>query len=159
MRPWRAILAGGLLGGFFDITFACVASALLRGATPIRVGQSVASGLLGREAALAGGVATGVLGLVLHFVMTLIMAAVYYAVASRVPLLVKRAVPCGIAYGLGIYLVMNYVVLPLSAIGRAGGGGPLYVVIPEKLVHMFGVGLTIALFTRRALRNSTGSAA
>jgi hypothetical protein len=151
-RALRAILGGGLLGGLFDITYACVVSAMVRGASPIRVGQSVASGLLGRDVALAGGVATGLLGLALHFMMTLIMAAVYYAAATRIPLLVTRAVPCGVAYGLGIYGVMNHVVLPLSAIGRHGGNGPLYLVIPEILVHMFGVGLTIALFTRRALR-------
>jgi hypothetical protein len=151
-RALRAILGGGLIGGAFDITFACVVSALLRGVTPIRVGQSVASGLLGREAALAGGVPAGILGLVLHFVMTTIMAAVYYAAATRIPLLVRHAAWCGLAYGLGIYLAMNYVVLPLSAIGRHGGNGPLYIVIPEILVHMFGVGLTIALFTRRASR-------
>jgi hypothetical protein len=147
----KAILAGGLIGGAFDITFACVVSAF-RGVSPIRVGQSVASGLLGREAAIAGGVPTGLLGIVLHFVMVLIMAAIYYAAATRIPFLVKRAAWCGPIYGLGLYLTMNHVVLPLSAIGRHGGNGPLWIVIPEILVHMFLVGLTIALFTRRALR-------
>jgi hypothetical protein len=150
-RAVKAILAGGLIGGAFDITYACVVWAF-RGITPIRVGQSVASGLLGRDAAIAGGVATGLLGFALHFSIALIMAAVYYLAATRIPLLVKRAVWCGPIYGLGLYLTMNYVVLPLSAIGRAGGNGPLYLVIPEILVHMFLVGLTMALFTRRALR-------
>lgn len=150
-RAARAIIGGGILGGATDIIFACVVSAILRGATPIRVGQSVASGLLGREAALAGGVPVGLFGLFLHFFMACIMAAVYYAAATRIPLLVRRAMICGPVYGLGLYLVMNFVVLPLSAIGRFGGKGPLYIVIPEILVHMFGVGLTIALFTRHAL--------
>src|SRR5262245_53770080 len=156
-RALRAIVGGGLLGGLFDITFACVVWAIRAGVTPIRVGQSVASGLLGREASLAGGVTTGILGLVLHFLMAILMAAVYYGAATRIPLLVKRAVPCGLAYGLGIYLVMNFVVLPLSAIGKMGGSGPLVIVIPEILVHMFGVGLTIALFTRAALRGAPHS--
>jgi hypothetical protein len=156
-RAWRAIVGGGLLGGFFDITFACVVWAIRAGITPIRVGQSVAAGLLGREASLAGGVATGILGLVLHFLMAIIMAAVYYGAATRIPLLVKRAVPCGLAYGLGIFCVMNFVVMPLSAIGRMGGNGPLVIMIPEILVHMFGVGLTIALFTRAALRGGPGT--
>jgi hypothetical protein len=151
-RAARAIIAGGLLGGLFDITYACVVWAIRAGVTPIRVGQSVASGLLGREAALAGGVPVGILGLVLHFLMTILMASVYYAAATRIPVLVKRAVPCGIAYGLGIYLVMNFVVMPLSAIGKMGGAAPWAVKGPEILVHMFGVGLTIALFTRHALR-------
>jgi uncharacterized membrane protein YagU involved in acid resistance len=150
-RALKAILAGGLIGGACDITFACVAWAF-RGVPPIRIGQSVAAGLLGRDAALAGGVPTGLLGFALHFGMALIMAAIYYAAATRIALLVKRAAWCGPIYGLAIYLTMNYVVLPLSAIGKAGGTGPLYLVIPEILVHMFLVGLTIALFTRRALR-------
>ena len=72
-RALKAILAGGLIGGAFDITYACVVWAF-RGVSPIRIGQSVASGLLGRDAALAGGVATGLLGFALHFGMTLIMA-------------------------------------------------------------------------------------
>ena len=150
-RALKAILAGGLIGGAFDITYACVVWAF-RGVSPIRVGQLVAGGLLGRDTATAGGVATGLLGFALHFGMALIMAAVYYAAATRIPLLVKRAVWCGPIYGLGLYLTMNYVVLPLSAIGKHGGTGPLYLVIPEILVHMFLVGMTIALFTRRALR-------
>ena len=150
-RALKAVLGGGLLGGAFDITYACVVWAF-RGVSPIRVGQSVASGLLGRESALAGGIATGLLGFALHIGMALIMAAVYYGAATRIPLLVKRAAWCGPIYGLGLYLTMNYIVLPLSAIGRHGGTGPLYLVIPEILVHMFGVGLTMALFTRRALR-------
>jgi hypothetical protein len=150
-RAMRAILAGGLLGGAFDITYACVVWAF-RGITPIRVGQSVAAGLLGRDAAVAGGVPTGLLGFALHFGMALVMAAAYYAAATRIPLLVRRAVICGAAYGLGLYLVMNYVVLPLSAIGKHGGNGPLYQVVPEILVHMFLVGVTIAVFARKALR-------
>lgn len=153
MRARRAILAGGVLGGAFDITFACVVWAF-RGTSPIRVGQSVAAGLLGRDAAVAGGVPTGLLGFALHFGMALVMAAVYYAAATRFPVLVRRAVICGAAYGLGLYLVMNYVVLPLSAIGKHGGNGPLYLVVPEILVHMFLVGMTIALFTRKALRST-----
>jgi hypothetical protein len=150
-RAMKAILGGGLIGGAFDITYACVAVWLYRCASPIRVGQSVASGLLGRDAAFAGGVSTGVLGFALHFGMALIMAAVYYAAATRIPLLVKRAVWCGPIYGLGLYLTMNFIVMPLSAIGTHGGTGPLFLVIPEILVHMFLVGLTMALFTRRAL--------
>ncbi|HEU4625769.1 MAG TPA: hypothetical protein VFS52_13445 [Steroidobacteraceae bacterium] len=153
-RALRAILGGGLLGGLIDITFACVVWAIRAGVTPIRVGQSVAAGLLGREASLAGGVATGILGLVLHFLMAIVMAAVYYGAATRIPLLVRHAVPCGLAYGLGLFLVMNFIVMPLSAIGRMGGNGPLVIMIPEILVHMFGVGLTIALFTRAALRGA-----
>ncbi len=149
-RALKAILSGGLIGGAFDITYACVVWAF-RGVSPIRVGRALRPGFSGVKRRPRAVLPTGLLGFGLHFAMVLIMAAVYYAAATRIPLLVRRAAWCGPIYGLGLYFTMNYVVLPLSAIGRHGGTGPLCLVIPEILVHMFLVGLTIALFTRRAL--------
>jgi hypothetical protein len=55
-------------------------------------------------------------------------------------------------YGLGLFLVMTYIVVPLS---RAGGGaspGKLWVVL-SILVHMFLIGVPIAFFTRRAIES------
>jgi hypothetical protein len=150
-RALRTIVFGGLVAGALDITYAFIIWGL-RGVSPIRIGQSVAAGLLGRETAVGGGVATGMFGLLLHFILAIIMAAIYYAAARHVRLLVDRAVPCGVTYGLVLYGAMNYVVMPLSAIGNTGGGGPLYITITGILVHMFLVGLPIALITRRALR-------
>ena len=152
-RAIRAILTGGLVAGAFDITYAFITWGL-QGMSPIRIGQSVAMGLLGREAALAGGVPTGLLGLFLHFCIAIGMAAVYYALATRIPLLLRRALLCGAVYGLGLYLFMNFVVMPLSAIGQfGGGGGSMTVLVTSILVHMFLVGVPIAHFTRRALRD------
>jgi hypothetical protein len=150
-RALRTIVLAGLVAGALDITYAFIIWGL-RGVTPIRIGQSIASGLLGREAAVGGGAATGMFGLLLHFIMATLIAAIYYGAARNIRLLVDRAVPCGIAYGLATYGVMNYVVMPLSAIGSTGGGGPAYITITGILVHMFLIGLPIALITRRALR-------
>ena len=150
-RPLRTIVIAGLVAGALDISYAFIIWGL-RGVTPIRIGQSIASGLLGREAAVAGGTATGLFGLLLHFTMATIIAAIYYGAARNFRLLVDRAVPCGIAYGLATYGVMNYVVLPLSAIGAVGDSGPAYIRITGVLVHMFLIGLPIALITRKDLR-------
>lgn len=150
-RALKTIVMAGLVAGALDITYAFIIWGL-RGVSPIRIGQSIAAGLLGREAAVGGGTATGMLGLLLHFIMAIIIAAIYYAAARNIRLLVDRAVPCGIAYGLATYGVMNYVVLPLSAIGSTGGSGPTYIVVTGILVHMFLIGLPIALITRRGLR-------
>ncbi|HKQ16335.1 MAG TPA: hypothetical protein VJT80_23150 [Steroidobacteraceae bacterium] len=150
-RPLKTIVFAGLVAGALDITYAFIIWGL-RGVSPIRIGQSVASGLLGREAAVGGGTATGLFGLLLHFTMAIIIAAIYYTAARNIRLLVDRAVPCGIAFGLVAYGVMNYVVMPLSAIGVVGDGGPAYIRITGILVHMFLIGLPIALFTRRDLR-------
>jgi hypothetical protein len=147
----KTIVIAGLTAGALDITYAFIIWGL-RGVTPIRIGQSVASGLLGREAAVGGGTATGLFGLLLHFTMATIIAAIYYGAARNIRLLVDRAVPYGIVYGLATYGVMNYVVMPLSAIGSVGDGGPAYIRITGVLVHMFLIGLPIALITRKDLR-------
>lgn len=147
----KTIVIAGLTAGALDIAYAFIIWGL-RGVTPIRIGQSIASGLLGREAAVGGGTGTGLLGLLLHFILATIIAAIYYGAARNIRLLVDRAVPFGIAYGLVTYGVMNYVVMPLSAIGAVGDSGPAYIRITGVLVHMFLIGLPIALITRRGLR-------
>jgi hypothetical protein len=148
----RTIVTAGLVAGALDIAYACIIWGL-RGVTPIRIGKSIAAGLVGRETAVAGGVGMGLFGLLLHFILATIIAAIYYGAARNIRMLVDKAVPFGIAYGLATYGVMNYVVLPLSAIGSSGGGAPAYITITGILVHMFLVGLPIALITRRGLKS------
>lgn len=152
-RALRTILTAGFVAGALDITYAFIIWGL-RGVTPLRIGRSIASGLVGVDAARAGGTAMGLLGLLLHFIMATIIAAIFYFAARNMRLLVERAVPCGIAYGLATYGVMNYVVMPLSAIHSTGGGGPAYITITGILVHMFLIGLPIALITRGATRGA-----
>ncbi|HET8647044.1 MAG TPA: hypothetical protein VFO85_16225, partial [Vicinamibacteria bacterium] len=83
-RDVRAILLGGLVAGTMDITAAILLYAR-RGVPPLRILQSVASGLLGR-AAFTGGVPTAALGLALHFFIATTAAAVYVLAARRLPL-------------------------------------------------------------------------
>ena len=120
-----------------------------RGVSPGRIFQSVAAGLLG-DASFEGGAATAALGLGLHFLIATTMSATYYVVARRQPLLWQRPVACGVAYGLLLYAIMNYVVVPLSAAGR-GSKDPLWIGL-SVVVHAFLIGVPIALFTRRAVR-------
>ena len=142
------VVAGGLLAGALDITYACVFWGIKAGVAPIRVFQSVAAGLLGPES-FDGGVPTAALGLALHFSIAMSMAVTYYLIARSWRLLVRRVWICGIAYGLVLYCIMNYIVLPLSAAGR-GSADPLWVGL-SIAVHAFLIGLPIALASRRAL--------
>ena len=77
------------------------------------------------------------------------MALTYYAVARKWPLLWKQWFPCGAFYGLLLYGIMNYIVIPMSRT-TAGSKDPLWVVL-SILVHMFLIGAPIAYFVRRAL--------
>ena len=145
---FSAILIGGAIGGTLDITYAIGFSAW-RGVPPMRLLQSVASGLLGAPA-FGGGVPTAALGLALHFFIAFSAAAIFYLAAKTMPVLVRHAVISGLFYGLLIYAVMNLVVLPLSAFPRKVSF-PLLVLVTGLFVHMFFIGLPISLAVRRAL--------
>lgn len=150
----HAILFGGLIAGLIDITYAVGFSAT-RGVPPMRILQSVASGLLGSPA-YQGGAVTATLGLVLHFVLMLIIAAIFYAISTRLRFLIERPVLWGALYGFMVYWVMNLVVLPLSAFPSAVKFVPI-VVITSLIVHAFGIGVPIALASRRASRRASES--
>lgn len=145
-----AILVGGLIAGAIDITYAVGFSAY-RGVAPARILQSVASGLLGSPA-YQGGAATAALGLLLHFLLMLIIAAIFYVASLRLRFLVARPVLWGAIYGFLVYWVMNLVVLPLSGFPSTVKFVPV-VVITSLIVHAFGIGVPIALASRAALRD------
>ena len=147
-RVLEATLGGGLTAGILDAILAVV----LYRATPVAICHSIASGLLGRGA-YEGGIATAVLGAALHFVIAFGAAATYATASVALPVLVRRAVPCGLAFGVGVYFFMNYVVLPLSAVSFAR---PFHMALLTNgtwlgglIGHMFLIGLPIALWTRR----------
>ncbi len=151
-RAARAITWGGLLAGVGDITFAFVMSGL-RGVGPVRVLQSVASGLLGRAAA-EGGLATAALGAVLHFFIAFIWATVFWLASRKLTVLVRHPVVCGLLYGFAVYAFMYLVVLPLSATYFKPTFTP-YTVSLNGAGHMLLVGLPIALVASK-FTNKTG---
>lgn len=151
-RPlaFETILYGGLAVGVLDALDA-VTFYGLRGVSPARVFQSVASGLLGADA-FQGGLATALFGLPLHFLIALIIAAIYYGLSLRLPILTRQAVASGLIYGLVVYYVMNYVVVPLSAAPhfKSSYASALNGVIGHAVL----VGLPVALIVRRSASGS-----
>jgi hypothetical protein len=150
---WTWLCIGALVAGTFDISYATSFSYLRSGVPPGRVLRYVASGLLGASA-FNGGTPIAILGLGLHFLIAFIVTAIFFGAASLLPSLTRRPLVIGALYGLVVYIVMNYVVLPLSRIGPRPTP-PAAVWVSGVLVHMFLIGVPIALAARRAfqLRN------
>jgi hypothetical protein len=145
-----AVLGGGV-GGLLDIIYALVLWGFILDVGALKILQSIASGLLG-PAAYDGGAATAALGLALHFCIAICMALVYVLAARRLPVLTSRWLLMGILYGLVLFAVMNFVVVPLSAIGwrPMTPWGAFRALLP----HILFVGPAIAWF---AARSRTGS--
>jgi uncharacterized membrane protein YagU involved in acid resistance len=143
------VAAGALAVGTLDILDAIGFFGLYRHVAPMRIFQSIASGLLGK-AAFSGGTATAILGGVLHFEIATVIVFVYYAATRWIPDLAKRALLWGPLYGVAVYVVMNAVVIPLSA--ATGGMPKLPVLINGLAIHILGVGIPSALTARAARR-------
>jgi hypothetical protein len=151
---FRAIGLAGLVAGILDITSAFVLS-YPKGVGPIRVLQGVAAGLLGRESAIQGGLAAAGLGLAIHFFIAFVAASVFYAASRKISWLTQQAVISGFLYGVAIYIVMYWIVMPLvfanvrHSISRD---------VTAVFVHMFLIGLPIALIVRRFSQPARASA-
>jgi uncharacterized membrane protein YagU involved in acid resistance len=160
-----AILLGGFVAGTIDVGSACLINLL----GPVVILHAIASGLLGR-ASFFGGAPTAFLGLLLQWIMSLLIAAIYVLAANYLPALLRRWIAGGLAYGVGIFIVMNYVVVPLSA------AAPHHLFPHFTAMHFVGnflamllFGFIVAFFAQRnpgkrivpgigAARASTGSA-
>jgi hypothetical protein len=109
-RVLKSLIYGGLIAGTVDLG----AATLINMVSPLVILQAVASGLLGRPA-FQGGAGVMLLGLVLQWVMSILIAGFFSFAASRWPVLARRWVAWGTLYGVVVFIVMNYVVVPLSA--------------------------------------------
>lgn len=143
----QALLWSTLVAGALDISATIVLRRLINGIAALRVLQSVASGLLGRNA-FGGHLRTAVLGLLLHFLIMTVIVALFYFASRRLAGLTTQWLWSGLAYGAVVYLVMSFVVVPLSAFpGKLVPSSAAFV--EGLLVHMICVGLPIAFIISR----------
>jgi len=144
----RAVLVGGVLAGALDIGYATLVN-MLRDISPIVILQSVASGVLGRHA-YAGGSTSATLGIGLHFLMTIIMSLGFVILARTHLVLRAHPIVSGVAYGLVLFILMNFVVVPLS-LAYPGKTPQGLMLLGALLAHVFLVGVPISLVARRYL--------
>ena len=144
----RLSVIGGLISGFLHFVVQQVIVFVLILKTPI-IGtlQYTASGIMG-DAAFAGGLATALFGLVLDFIMITIMAGVFIFSVDRIPLLRRNVIVGSFLYGFGVFIVMNFIVLPLSA-APALPAPPLWLLIELVLQHILLIGLPLGILMRR----------
>ena len=135
-----AILTGGRLAGAVDL----FAASLICHAPLDVIAKSVAGGLLGAKAAQAGGPSNVLIGAACHFAIMTVIAAIYVLASRRLAVLVKQPLIFAPLYGAAMYLVMNYAVVPLSAIGLRPTP-PLPILAQAVALHMFILAPIIAL--------------
>jgi hypothetical protein len=151
MKSNRAVLLAIVLGGLIAGTLDIAAAMLINHAPAEPILRFIASGLLGK-AALTGGLRTAAIGMLLQWLISLIIAAVFVLASLRLPILRRLWIPAGLAYGVVVFVVMEYVVQPLSAIHRV----PHFT--PESLAKNLAAMLVFGLIVAATAHFQLGSA-
>lgn len=145
MRAFSAICWAGLTCGVLDITAAFVTWAP-KGVTPTRILQGIASGVLGPRS-FSGGRETAAIGLGFHFLIAFSAATVFYMASRKLLWMTQQPILAGVLYGVAIYLVMYWIVMPLSNFRKGPFSWSATVI--AIITHMICVGLPISLVIRR----------
>jgi uncharacterized membrane protein YagU involved in acid resistance len=142
----REVLSAIVLGGIIAATIDIGAASLISGRSSAFIMQAIAGGLLGK-ASFDGGIGTAILGAVLQEVMGVLIATIYVVFSKPVSGLRRRWTLSGLTYGVIIFFVMNYVVVPLSAWKSAPHF--TFLKFAENMAAMLLFGLLVAFFARR----------
>ena len=143
----RPIVLGGVclfIGQFLQTS---IVYGILQGSPFLSIWQYLASGVMGM-AAFEGGIATAVLGLLIHLIVSVVIAAVFILAADRIPLLRRHPIAGSLLYGFGVFVVMNMLVIPLSA-APALPTPALPWLIEALVEHIVVVGLPLGILARR----------
>jgi ribose/xylose/arabinose/galactoside ABC-type transport system permease subunit len=149
----KPIVLATLVAGTLDILSA-FAFAGMAGMTPFGVLQFVASGPFGDGPTATPGWAA--VGLAVHFAIMACMVTAYMVAAARVPPLVLHPIVAGIAYGIGLWLVMYWIVRPLR-FPNLPLPHTLWGISNALFSHCILVGVPIALIASRHLRTRAGA--
>lgn len=151
MRPvTRAIVTATALSGSLDLLSAFAFGAI-KGVGPVRVLQSVAAGPFGDPLMHGTSVPVALAGLIVHYALMTAMVTVFVVAAALLPFVLRKPLLWGTLYGLGLYLVMYWIVLPLrwpALFPRTGAwdiGNALF-------SHLICVGLPMGWVAGRTLR-------
>jgi hypothetical protein len=138
------IATAGLIVGVLDISSAIVIW-LTRGITVTHGLQGIAAAFLGPRS-YEGGMATAGLGLATHFFIAFAVVSVFYAASRKLGFLKEHPFVSGVLYGIAVYLLMYWVVLPtaFSTFRHRFTNEALAVAI-----HICLIGLPTALTTHR----------
>ena len=152
-RAWGTIAYGGLLAGFLDGADAIIYYHLIFGIPVQSIFHYIASGLIGVQASIHAGLAGVALGVILHLSIAIGAAAVYYFAALKLPVLLRRPILSGTIFGLGLYVFMYHVVIPLSAVPKNPHATFSWENFADEIfAHIVLVGIPIALIAQRSAR-------
>ena len=146
-RQFWTVVWIGLVAGTLDIAENIIFNHF-RGVTMKMIFQYIASGLIGMKSFSLGGESVA-LGVAIHYTIAMTWTVVFYFLSRKLLILTRQAAISGIVYGAVVYVIMNFIVLPLTAVPHAPRAMTLASRVSGVLALLFCIGLTISLLTRK----------
>ena len=145
-----SVIMGLIIATADMIIYNWLVTSVLGGVPLISLYQYIASGALG-EYAFAGGIATAFIGVLFHFLISIVIAGVFILGVDRIPLLQRYIILGSLLYGFGVFIVMNLIVTPLSATPTLPTPTTLELIL-IILDHLLFFGLLLGILVRRNTR-------
>lgn len=139
-------LRAGFFAGLWDLFAALLIYSLIGSLPVITLLQFIASGALGKTA-FTGGYGTVVAGLLFHFLIAMLFAFGYVFLYTTLGFLRTNKILSGLLYGAAAWIMMNYLVVPLSLAAR----GPIAwnAATWMNIGAHLGIGLILAMTTHK----------
>jgi len=146
----------GLIAGTLDISENIIYNHF-RGVTMKMIFQYIASGLIGMKSFSLGAESVA-LGVAIHYAIAMTWTLAFYFLSRKLTILTRRAAISGIVYGGVVYAIMNFVVLPLTALPHAPKAMTVASRVSGVLALLLCIGLTVSLLMRKYAPAADGAA-
>lgn len=141
------VLQTCLLTGTLDALAAILISYKI---PPAVIFKFIASGWFGREA-MSGGTSMVLYGLIFHYLIAALFTIALFWLYPQIIKLVKNKYLVGILYGLAIWVIMNYTVLPMTNIPKSHGHLEFISLLKGISALVICIGLPVALIADNEL--------
>lgn len=117
--------------------------------TPRELFQYIASALLGPAKAVSLGWPSVSLGVILHIGVSFLVVLAYFLLSMKFEVFRTRPFVVGSVFGIAVYCVMHYLVLPLTAVPKIVHSSEDFELENQLFAHIFMVGIPAAFVVSR----------
>lgn len=113
-KDFKAVLLAGLLAGSLDAAAASIQYIIKTGNDPARVFRYIASAVFGQDALSKNLYGMAAWGLLFHMLIAITFTLFFFLFYRQIKPLINNKYIAGILYGIGVWAVMNLLVVPMA---------------------------------------------
>lgn len=145
----KAIAVATMVVAILDISEDMIYCRVFLHVGPRGLFRFIASSVVGWTRAVSLGWPAVLLGVVLHTAVSFVVVLTYFFLSNELPILRRRPIAMGGLYGIVVYCVMHYAIVPLTAVPRIVPPNAAVELANQLFAHIFMVGIPAAVILSR----------